>query len=397
MKFKVTRILAFVMTLMLLSLVACSNKPKQNDAATDSVLSDPEAMISTKSSQSPNSAAPGNASSLAQFADVRGGFFTGDNVLSPSEYKAEDMYTYQFNEHTVFAGNETLQQEIMENGKNPGLGIRALHGQGITGEGVSVAIIDEAIFLEPPEFSDRIVDYYECHDVQSQGGMHGNAVISILAGRTCGVAPGVKVYYVAVPSGFSDSAYWADGLNWIIDKNESLPEKDKIRVVSVSANLSGPDCDFENQEKWEDAVVRAKAAGILVVSCSVGTDTHFTSGGYYDYTDPDHIENVRNGWWNYGYTGSEPTQEGIISVPVNFRTTVEQYDEGDYFFRYGGQGGESWGVPYAAGVLALGWQINPLLSPEEIKKILIDSAYENQYGEHIIYPSAFIEMIKNTL
>ena len=44
----------------------------------------------------------------------------------------------------------------MENGKNPGLGIRALHGQGITGEGVSVAIIDEAIFLEPPEsFSGR--------------------------------------------------------------------------------------------------------------------------------------------------------------------------------------------------------------------------------------------------
>ena len=397
MKFKVTRILAFVMILMLLSLAACSNKPKQNDAATDSVLSDSEAMISAKPSQSPNSAAPGNTSSLAQFADVRGGFFTGDNVLSPSEYKAKDMYTYQFNEHTVFTGNETLQQEIMENGKNPGLGIRALHGQGITGEGVSVAIIDEAIFLEPPEFSDRIVDYYECHDVQSQGGMHGNAVISILAGRTCGVAPGVKVYYVAVPSGLSDSAYWADGLNWIIDKNESLPEKDKIRVVSVSANLSGSDCDFENQEKWEDAVVRAKVAGILVISCSVGTDTHFTSGGYYDYTDPDNIKKARNGWWSYGQSKSEPMQEGFISVPVNFRTTVEQYDAGDYFFRYGGQGGESWGVPYAAGVLALGWQINSQLSPEEIKKILIDSAYENQYGEHIIYPSAFIEMVKNTL
>ena len=97
MKFTVTRILAFVMALMLLSLAACSNKPKQNDAATDSVLSDSEAIISTKPSQSPNSAAPRNASSLAQFADVRGGFFTGDNVLSPSEYKAEDMYTYQFN------------------------------------------------------------------------------------------------------------------------------------------------------------------------------------------------------------------------------------------------------------------------------------------------------------
>lgn len=397
MKFKLTRILAFVMTFMLLSLVACSNNPKQNDAATDSTLSGSEAITSTKPSQSPNSVASRNASSLAQFADVRGGFFTGDNVLSPSEYKAEDMYTYQFNEHTVFIGNETLQQEIMENGKNPGLGIRALHGRGITGEGVSVAIIDEPIFLEPPEFSDRIVDYYECYDVQSQGGMHGNAVTSILAGKTCGVAPSAKVYYVAAPSGLSDSAYWADGLNWIIDKNESLPEKDKIRVVSVSANLSGTDCDFENQEKWEDAVVRAKTAGILVISCSVGTDTHFTSGGYYDYTDPDNIKKARNGWWSYGQSKSEPMQEGFISVPVNFRTTVEQYEAGDYFFRYGGQGGESWGVPYAAGVLALGWQMNPQLSPEEIKKILIDSAYENQYGERIIYPSAFIEMVENTL
>lgn len=397
MKFVATKTLALLMALMLLSLAACSSNPKPNDAATDPVLSDSETMTSTEPSQSPNSAAAGNASSLARFADVRGGFFTGDNVLSPSEYKAEDIYTYQFNEHTVFTGNETLRQEIMENGKNPGLGIRALHEKGITGEGVSVAIIDESIFLEPTEFADRIVDYYECHGVQSQGGMHGNAVTSILAGKTCGVAPSVKVYYVAAPSGLTDSTYWAEGLNWIIDKNESLPEKDKIRVVSVSANLSGTDCDFENQEKWEDAVARAKAAGILVISCSVGTDTHFTSGGYYDYADPDNIEKARNGWWSYGQSGPEPTQEGVISVPVNFRTTVEQYDAGDFFFRYGGQGGESWGVPYAAGVLALGWQINPQLSPEEIKKILIDSAYENQYGERIIYPSAFIEMVENTL
>lgn len=218
MKSTPTRILASVMALMFLTLTACSNKTKPNDTTIDS----PPLASETVPSSSTTS---GNSSSLAKFADVRGGVFTGDYVLSPSEYKSEDMYTYQFNEHTVFTGNETLQQEIIENGKNPGLGIRALHGQGITGEGVSVAIMDEIIFLE-----------------------------------------------------------------------------------------------------------------------------------------------------------------SVISVPVNFRTTVEQYDEGNYFFRYGGQGGESWGVPYAAGVLALGWQINPRLSPEEIKKLLINSAYENKYGERIIYP-----------
>lgn len=121
MKFVATKTLAFVMTLMLLSLAACSSNPKPNDEATDSVLSDSETMTSTEPSQSPNSAAAGNASSLARFADVRGGFFTGDNVLSPSEYKAEDIYTYQFNEHTVFTGNETLQQEIMKMAKTPDL------------------------------------------------------------------------------------------------------------------------------------------------------------------------------------------------------------------------------------------------------------------------------------
>lgn len=397
MRFEATRNLAFVMALITLTLTACSHGAKLNDTTTTPLPSVPGAITSAEPSQSPNSTTADSISSLKPYADIRGGIFTGDNVLSPSEYKVEDMHTYQFNEHTVFTGNETLQQEIMENGKNPGLGIRALHGRGITGEGVSVAIMDEPIFLESPEFSDRIADYYECYGVDSQGGMHGNAVTSILAGKTCGVAPGVKVYYVAAPSGSSDSAYWADGLNWIIDKNETLPENEKIRLVSASGNFSGPECNFENQKKWEDAVARAKAAGILVISCSVGTDTHFTSGGYYDYADPDNIQNARNGWWNYGQSEPEPTQEGIISVPVNFRTTLEQYDKGDYFFRYAGQGGESWGVPYAAGVLALGWQINPQLSPDEIKELLIESAYENRYGERIIYPSAFVEMVENTL
>lgn len=392
---KAIKVSALAMVFVFSTLTACIYEPKQNDTTPESAAM-PETETAAMSAETSGSTALKNGTELAPFADVRGGIFSGDNVLSPGEYQVEDMYTYQFNEHTVFKGNETLQQEILEKGKNPGLDIRALHERGITGAGVSVAIMDEPIFFDFPEFSDRIMDYHECLEFDSPGGMHGHAVTSILAGKTCGVAPGVKIYYVAAPAGLSDSAYWAEGLNWIIDKNETLSEKDKIRLVSVSGNLSGPECVFENQEKWDEAVARAKDSGILVISCSVGTDTHFTSGGYYDYDDPDNIEKARNGWWNYGNAGAEPTPDGIISVPVNFRTTVEQYDEGDYFFRYAGQGGESWGVPYAAGVLALGWQINPGLSPEEIKKLLIDSAYENKYGERIIYPSAFIEMIENT-
>lgn len=334
---------------------------------------------------------------LIPFADVRSGIFSADNrVLAPSEYKAEDMFTYQFNEHTVFTGNETLQQEIMERGKNPGLGVRELHAQGITGKGVSVAIIDQELILEPSEFSDRIIEYYECsgYDFEGRGSMHGSAVASILAGKTIGTAPGANVYYAAAPSKCEDAAYFADGLNWIVDKNETLPENEKIRLVSISGNLSGVESSFTNQELWDKAVARAQAAGILVMDCRIDADTGFIEHGFYDYNDPDNIEKAHNGWSEFEQT--TPTQDGYISVPCDYRTTVEQYDAGNYFFRYAGSNGLSWGIPYAAGVLALGWQINPQLTAEKMKQLLIQSAYENEYGERIIYPAAFIKLVETS-
>lgn len=49
--------------------------------------------------------------------------------------------------------------EIMETGKDPGLGIRRLHAQGITGKGIGVAIIDGPLRLDHVEYKDRIVYY----------------------------------------------------------------------------------------------------------------------------------------------------------------------------------------------------------------------------------------------
>ena len=57
---------------------------------------------------------------------------------------------------------------------------------------------------------------------------------SILAGQTVGVAPGVQVYYMATP-GAATAAPSADALRHILEINETLPEGEKIRAVSVSA------------------------------------------------------------------------------------------------------------------------------------------------------------------
>lgn len=379
-----------VLLVVILLLTGCSTT-SNSTTISDTSNSQPQSLDEEKVSPT---------TTLSQFADVRGGPATNSTnlILESDKYNTKDMYTYEFNEHTVFTGNEALQQTIMENGKNPGLGIRALHEQGITGKGVSVAIIDQPLILEPPEYADRIVEYYECgyeFEEGEEGSMHGPAVTSILAGKTTGVAPGVNIYYAAAPSWNGDTAYFADGLNWIIDKNKVLTQNEKIRLVSVSGAPSGVDSPFDkNQELWDEAVERAQEAGILVMDCRNGVDTGFIAQGYYDYDDPDNIKKARSGSPRYE---QGETLEGYISVPCNFRTTIEQYEKGDYYFRYGGSGGLSWSIPYAAGVLSLGWQLNPNLTAKEMKQLLMESAYENKYGERIIYPQAFIEMVKKTI
>lgn len=90
----------------------------------------------------------------------------------------------------------------MEEGKNPGLGIRELHEQGITGKGVRVAIIDQKLLTDHEEYRDKLVSYTEYGSAGKEPpSMHGPAVASLLVGEHCGVAPGVELVYAATPSG----------------------------------------------------------------------------------------------------------------------------------------------------------------------------------------------------
>ena len=58
-------------------------------------------------------------------------------------------------------------EKLLEEGKNPGLGIRKLHEQGITGTGVVVGIIDQRISPTHLEFRDSIVSNREYYTSES--------------------------------------------------------------------------------------------------------------------------------------------------------------------------------------------------------------------------------------
>jgi len=128
-----------------------------------------------------------------------------------------------------------------------------------------VAIIDQKLDIGHPEYNDSIVDYVEYdEEVEKDGiGIHGPAVASLLVGKDCGVAPGAKLVYKAVPCGRNFLPY-AKSLKNIIEDNKNVPQNEKVRVVSCSIGymLDKPE---PRLDEWVDTLGKAKEAGIFVI------------------------------------------------------------------------------------------------------------------------------------
>ncbi len=280
-------------------------------------------------------------------------------------------------------------EKLLEAGMNPGLGIRKLHEQGLTGKGVNVAMIDQPLFQDHPEFVGKIAAYKDM-GCESESSMHGPAVASLLVGNRCGSAPEARLYYAAAPSWKKDAVFYARALDWILDQNAALPSGSKIRVVSVSAAPSGPSSPFEkNLEMWDAACDRAEKAGILVLDC---TQHHgFIRSCFYDAADPENVSKCRPGYPNHVATN---VAKGCLLVPTSQRTVAEEYVKGDCGYQFTGEGGLSWAIPNCAGVLALGWQARPDLQPAQMRELLFKSAHKNADGSLTINPPEFVRLAK---
>lgn len=97
-------------------------------------------------------------------------------------------------------------------------------------------------------------------------------------GKDCGVAPGAKLVYKAIPSGRSFLSE-AQALKDIIEGNKNVPQNEKVRVVSCSIGykLEKPEPGLN---EWVDALKKAKEAGIFVVDVGGNQiDISFSGGG----------------------------------------------------------------------------------------------------------------------
>lgn len=264
---------------------------------------------------------------------------------------------------------------IMEMGKNPGLGVRALHQTGITGKGVGIAIIDQGLLVDHVEYQDRLRLYEEIHCIDAEAALHGSAVSSIAVGKTVGVAPEADLYYIAASHfrdewvkaerkdqvGQNDYTVIAKAIDRILEVNRQLPKEKRIRVISISLGWMPGEYGYE---EVTEAVERAKQEGVFVIS----TEMESTHGlrcmglGRDPQADPDDPGSYGTSSWYKTYLDVTPGRPTLM-VPMDSRATASPTGAADYaFYRTGGM---SWAVPYLAGLYALACQVHPEVTPEE--------------------------------
>ncbi len=304
-------------------------------------------------------------------------------------HSLNDLLFADFDSQTLWPSGEWMPpsfdwQRIMELGKNPGLGVRQLHMQGITGYGVGIAIIDQTLLVDYQEYTSQLRLYEEMEDIK--GGwlitqMHGPAVASIAVGKTVGVAPEADLYYVASAvcgSGTRESLDFsclARAVRRIVEVNKQLPSDRKIRVLSMSIGW-GP--EQKGYSEITAAVQEAKAAGMLII-CSSVEQVHgfaFHGLGRTPLADPDQFESYEPGlWWAKDFYGGHRFSNRLL-VPMESRTTASPGGAQQYVFYR--EGGWSWSIPYIAGVYALAAQVKPTITPDEFWSLALKTGRTNE-------------------
>jgi hypothetical protein len=276
-------------------------------------------------------------------------------------------------------------EQWLETGKDPGLGVREIQRQGYTGKGVSVAVIDKPIRSTHSELAGRLtyIEVFGDKDGKLPTHFHGLACASILAGRSCGIAPEAHLYYFAVPDNGRNFLNYSKAVDRLVETNKTLPADQKIRLVSISDGMIRP-----YWLQWNSAKAKLRAAGVELLYATSDILSGFVWGGcppFLDRQTPD------------GYDLSpylkrgKPPKEAII-IPGDCRTTAS--NAGDSVYVYWGQGGLSWAIPYVAGLSALAWQINPRMTYAQIEELLRRTAYARPDGTRVLMPALFSREVK---
>ena len=316
---------------------------------------------------------------LSKYENMFSGELPNTLYVTPKEAAEHNIVT-DWTDHVIWPTKDKLPkgvnpQKILEEAKQTPE-IKKMHDKGKNGRGINIAIIDQRLNTEHPEYASNIKLYKIIPSFLKHNNIeyHGSLVSGIAVGHTTGVAPGANLYYYSAPSSevlpdgtrVHSRKYVMQAVKEIIKFNQTHSDVEKIRFLSCS--WGGPD-DLHVQECKELFDV-CKQNGIKVI------------GGAYEPQKVKHYDN------------RYPNRTGEIGVPTDGKTT--SFWQGG--FKYTRQGGYSSVCPYLAGVFACACQDNQIFFTrpkwqDELTKILQDTAIESEHGGKTINPIGICERV----
>ena len=202
----------------------------------------------------------------------------------------------------------------------------------MSGEGINVAIIDEDVDISKMDSNDINLIY---HGESTGHHYHGQTVSSLIASKSCGVAKGANVHF------FQKTKEKDKQFEQIIEYNKNcVNESDKIIVLSGSWSIKGSEF-----EKWQQELRN--------VGCELVCQNNFIRN-FTEIRGDDVIldmnEEEKQGFSDDMRQMIEATDlDSLVKIPIN-RTYHQYKDDG---FKYQASYSNSWGIPQAAGLLAL--------------------------------------------
>ncbi len=307
--------------------------------------------------------------------------YFGDSLIISADLSDTPALAYSltFSDRTQFPSEDQLPtgydpRALLEWGKDPGLNIDVLHENGFTGNGAVIAYIDQPIG-NYEQTSGINLHYVNNSGIDTE--MHGPAVLSLLAGEDIGTAPDAEVYYYAHASWKADQTTHAECLYQVIEQNKSLPDGEKITMVGFSDNIDETEA---NAQAFRDAVAACEDAGIMVWFCG-----EYASASFLPFSDKNNAQNlVPAQWYGGNYTPE------LVYVPAGGRTTATTTSGASYI--YWSNGGLSWTMPYMLGLYAIATEIDPTLTQDELRTLVVQTAYDNN-GMKVIDPIGFIASV----
>ena len=313
-------------------------------------------------------------------------------------------------EQTLKEWNKAWAKDAFLTGTKPTffsglIGALALHDEGVTGKNVTIAIVDTGLWNDPglrqaPQGERRVLANYDAQTGAllsaketikgNDDNGHGSHVSAVavssrrLRGEYNGIAPDASLVVVKAFDETGQGSY-ADvirGLGWILENHDRL----NIRVVNLSFSAT-PQSHY-----WDDpinqAVMRLWQAGVVVVASAGNTGPDamtigvpgnvpyvITVGAMTDSYTPEDRSDDRLTW----FSAAGPTHEGFVKPDLvapgghirgvmpkyaHIPKTYPQFHDGGSYFA---MSGTSQSTAVVSGIVALMLQVDPTLTPDEVK------------------------------